>query len=135
MFWEGKIAMNVDNGGVAAIFDQNAPGLPFEVAPSPFPDRAQGLIMTALAVNANTESPEAAAKFINWAYQPENQATLLDAMGTNVGTSVELDEEDLAKRPWLPAYEEQMAAALHQLVMWFDDKTPEIQISGISKAQ
>lgn len=127
MFWEGKIAMNVDNGGVAAIFDQNAPDLPFEVAPSPFPDEAQGLIMTALAVNANTQHPDAAAAFINWAYLPENQAALLDAMGTNVGTSVQLDADALALRPWLPAYEAQMANAVPQVVLGFEANTPEIQ--------
>jgi multiple sugar transport system substrate-binding protein len=127
MFWEGRIAMNIDNGGVAAIFDQNAPELPFEVAPSPFPDDAQGLIMTALAVNANTQHPEATAAFINWAYQPENQASLLDAMGTNVGTSVALDDAALALRPWLPAYEAQMANALPQVVLGFEAHTPEIQ--------
>ncbi len=127
MFWEGKIAMNVDNGGVAAIFNSNAPDLPFGVAPSPFPDRAQGLIMTALVVNANTQHPEAAAKFLNWAYQPENQAGLLNAMGTNVGTVVELTDEQLAARPWLPAYEEQMEYALPQVVLGFESQTPEIQ--------
>ena len=127
MFWEGKIAMNVDNGGVAAIFNQNAPDLPFEVAPSPFPDPAQGLIMTALVVNANTQHADAAAQFINWAYQAENQNALLEAMGTNVGTNVALNDEQQAARPWLPAYAKQMENALPQLVMGFEDKTPEIQ--------
>lgn len=127
MFWEGKIAMNVDNGGVAAIFNSNAPDLPFEVAPSPFPDRAQGLIMTALVVNANTKNADAAAEFINWAYQPENQASLLNAMGTNVGTRVDLTPEQAAERPWLPAYERQMERALPQVAMGFEAQTPEIQ--------
>ena len=127
MFWEGKIAMNVDNGGVAAIFSQNAPDLPFKVAPSPFPDPAQGLIMTMLAINANSKNPEAAAKFINWVYAPENQNALLQAMGTNVGTNVDLTAEQLAERPWLPAYAKQMESALPQVVLGFEDKTPEIQ--------
>lgn len=127
MFWEGKIAMNVDNGGVAAIFHQNAPDLPFKVAPSPFPDQAQGLIMTALVVNANSKHPEAAAKFINWAYAPENQSGLLEAMGTNVGTKVELTSEQLSARPWLPAYAKAMDNALPQVVIGFEGKTPEIQ--------
>jgi multiple sugar transport system substrate-binding protein len=127
MFWEGKIAMNVDNGGVAAIFNQNAPDLPFKIAPSPFPDPAQGLIMTALVINANSKHPEAAAKFINWAYTAENQSKLLEAMGTNVGTNVELTPEQLAARPWLPAYAKAMENALPQVVIGFEDKTPEIQ--------
>ena len=43
MFWEGKLAMEIDNGGVAGIFNQQAPDLPLAAAPSPFPTRAQGL--------------------------------------------------------------------------------------------
>ena len=127
MFWEGKIAMNVDNGGVAAIFNQNAPDLPFKVAPSPFPDKAQGLIMTALVINANSKQPKAAAKFLNWAYAPANQSALLQAMGTNVGTDVPLTPEQTAARPWLAAYAKAMENALPQVVQGFEDKTPEIQ--------
>ena len=127
MFWEGKIAMNVDNGGVAAIFNQNAPSLPFKIAPSPFPDKAQGLIMTALVVNANSKQPKAAAKFLNWAYAPANQSTLLQAMGTNVGTDVALTSEQMAARPWLADYAKAMEDALPQVVLGFEDKTPEIQ--------
>lgn len=127
MFWEGKIAMNVDNGGVAAIFNQNAPDLPFKVAPSPFPDKAQGLIMTALVINANSKHPQAAARFLNWAYAPANQSALLEAMGTNVGTQVELKPEQLSARPWLADYAKAMENALPQVVAGFEDKTPEIQ--------
>ncbi len=39
MFWEGKIAMNIDNGGVAGIFAAQNPNLGFKAAPSPFPNR------------------------------------------------------------------------------------------------
>jgi multiple sugar transport system substrate-binding protein len=127
MFWENKIAMNVDNGGVAAIFHQNSPELTFEAAPSPFPDPAQGLIMTVLAVNANTKNKDAAVAFIKWAYMPENQKTLQAAMGTNVGTILNLTAEERAKQPWLAIYEKQMETALPQLVMGHEDKTPEIQ--------
>lgn len=127
MFWEGKIAMNVDNGGVAAIFNQNAPQLNFAAAPSPFPDKAQGLIMTALVVNANTKHKDAAGAFIKWAYSPENQKGLQAAMGTGVGTKIDMSAEEQAKRPWLKVYEGQMQNALPQLVMGHEGKTPEIQ--------
>ncbi|PDT32643.1 sugar ABC transporter [Rhizobium sp. M10] len=127
MFWEGKIAMNVDNGGVAAIFHQNAPQLPFAAAPSPFPDKAQGLIMTALVVNANTKHKDAAGAFIKWAYAPENQKSLQAAMGTGVGTKLDMSPEELAKQPWLKVYEGQMENALPQLVIGQEGKTPEIQ--------
>jgi len=127
MFWENKIAMNIDNGGVAAIFHQNSPELAFAAAPSPFPDPAQGLIMTMLAVNANTQHKDAVATFIEWAYAPENQKTLQQAMGTGVGTVLDLSAEERAEQPWLAVYDKQMETALPQLVMGHEDKTPEIQ--------
>lgn len=127
MFWEGKITMNIDNGGVAAIFHSKVPDLPFAVTSSPFPDKAQGLIMTALVINANTKHKDAAAQFVKWAYAPGNQKSLEEAMGTGVGTHVVISPEQQAAQPWLKVYEDQMAAALPQLVMGHEDKTPEIQ--------
>ena len=60
MFWEGKLAMEIDNGGVAGIFNQQAPDLPLAAAPSPFPTRAQGLVLAPLTINANTKHKDAA---------------------------------------------------------------------------
>ena len=65
MFWENKLAMEIDNGGVAGIFYQQAPDLPLAAAPSPFPTRAQGLILAPLTVNANTKHKDAAFTFVN----------------------------------------------------------------------
>lgn len=127
MFWENKVAMEIDNGGVAAIFHQNSPSLVFKVAPSPFPHPDQGLIMTMLAVNANTKHKDAAIAFINWAYAPQNQQTLAEAMGTAVGTNVTFSAKQLADQPWLTAYQKQMENGVPQLVMGFETKTPEIQ--------
>lgn len=127
MFWENKIAMNIDNGGVAAIFHQHSPDLPFKVAPSPFPHPEQGLIMTMLAVNANSTHKDAAIAFIKWAYQPQNQQSLALAMGTAVGTNVEFSPAQLADQPWLTVYQKQMEHGVPQLVMGFETKTPEIQ--------
>ena len=90
MFWENKLAMEVDNGGVAGIFYQQAPDLPLAAAPSPFPTRAQGLILAPLTVNANTKNKEAAFTFVKWALKPENQKDLQDLLGaSNVATVVE----------------------------------------------
>lgn len=127
MFWEGKVAMEVDNGGVAAIFHQNSPNLNFAAAPSPFPTPAQGLIMTMLSINANTKSKDAAVTFLKWALQPENQTDLHKAMGTIVGTAIERSVEEDAAQPWLAVYEKQVENAVPQLVMGMETKTPEIQ--------
>jgi len=128
MFWERKLAMEVDNGGVAGIFSQQAPELPLAAAPSPFPTRAQGLILAPLTINANTKHKAAAEVFLKWMLQPENQKELQALLGaSNVATVVERSAEDLAKKPWLKAYDEQTPHSVPQLVQGLELKTPEIQ--------
>ena len=128
MFWENKLAMEVDNGGVAGIFYQQAPDLPLAAAPSPFPTRAQGLILAPLTVNANTKNKEAAFTFVKWALKPENQKDLQDLLGaSNVATVVERSPEVLAKQPWLKVYDEQTPNSVPQLVAGHETKTPEMQ--------
>ena len=128
MFWEGKLAMEVDNGGVAGIFNQQAPDLPLAAAPSPFPTRAQGLVLAPLTVNSNTKHKAAAFTFYKWVLQPENQKQLQDLLGaSNVATIVQRSPEDLAKKPWLKVYDEQTPNSIPQLVQGFELKTPEIQ--------
>ncbi|ACM29842.1 sugar ABC transporter substrate-binding protein [Rhizobium rhizogenes] len=127
MFWEGKVAMEIDNGGVAAIFHQNSPNLAFAAAPSPFPTPAQGLIMTMLSINANTKHKDATVAFLKWALEPENQKELSTAMGTLIGTVVDRTPEENAAQPWLAVYDKQVENAVPQLVMGMETKTPEIQ--------
>ena len=128
MFWERKLAMEIDNGGVAGIFSQQAPDLPLAAAPSPFPTRAQGLILAPLTINANTKHKAAAETFVKWVLQPENQKELQALLGaSNVATVVERSPEDLAKKPWLKVYDEQTPNSVPQLVQGLELKTPEIQ--------
>jgi multiple sugar transport system substrate-binding protein len=128
MFWENKLAMEIDNGGVAGIFYQQAPNLPLAAVPSPFPTRAQGLILAPLTVNANTKNKDAAFTFVKWALQPENQKDLQDLLGaSNVATVVERSPEILAAQPWLKVYDEQTPNSVPQLVASHETKTPEIQ--------
>jgi len=128
MFWEGKLAMEVDNGGVAGIFNQQAPNLPLAAAPSPFPTRAQGLILAPLTVNANTKNKDAAFTFVKWTLQPENQKDLQDILGaSSVATKVDRSPQDLAAKPWLQVYDDQTPNSVPQLVLGLETKTPEIQ--------
>ena len=128
MFWENKVAIEIDNGGVAGIFNQQAPNLAFMAAPSPFPTRAQGLILAPLTVNANTKHKDAAFAFVKWSLQPENQAELQDILGaSSVATIVPRSADDLAKKPWLKVFDEQTANAVPQLVAGFEVQTPELQ--------
>jgi len=128
MFWEGKLAMEVDNGGVATIFHQQAPNLPLAAAPSPFPTRAQGLVLAPLTINANTRKRPAAAAFVKWTLQPEPQRELQAILGaSNVATVVERSPEDLAAQPWLKVYDDQTPNSVPQLVEGYEVKTPEVQ--------
>ncbi|MDP9898061.1 ABC transporter substrate-binding protein [Variovorax ginsengisoli] len=128
MFWERKVAIEIDNGGVAGIFSQQAPELAFEAAPSPFPTRAQGMVLTALTINSNTKHKAAAEAFIKWTLQPENQKDLQELLGaSNVATVIERSPELVAKRPWLKVYDDQSAHSVPQLVQGLEVKTPEIQ--------
>ena len=128
MFWERKLAMEVDNGGVAGIFNQQAPELQFTAAPSPFPTRAQGLVYAPLTINANTKNRAAAASFVKWVMQPENQSELQALLGaSSVATIVPRSADDLAKKPWLKVYDDQTQYSVPQLVYGQEVKTPEIQ--------
>src|SRR5437667_7535694 len=128
MFWERKLAMEIDNGGVAGIFNQQAPNLPLAAAPSPFPTRAQGLILAPLTVNANTKHKDAAFAFVKWTLQPENQKELQDILGaSSVATKVDRSPQDVAARPWLQVFDDQTPNSVPQLVLGLETKTPEIQ--------
>jgi multiple sugar transport system substrate-binding protein len=128
MFWERKLAMEIDNGGVSGIFNQQAPDLPLAAAPSPFPTRAQGLILAPITINANTKHKASALTFVKWMLQPENQRELQGILGAaSVATVVERTADELKAKPWLKTYDEQSAYSVPQLVQGFEAKTPEIQ--------
>lgn len=128
MFWEKKLAMEIDNGGVASTLAQQAPDLPLQAAPSPFPTRAQGLILAPLVINSNTKNKAAAVTFVKWMMQPDNQKDLQAILGAaNVATVVERNPEDLKARPWLKVYDDQSPNSVPQLVEGFEARTPEIQ--------
>lgn len=128
MFWEGKIAMMVDNGGVGGILSTQAPNLKFSTAPSPFPGRDQGMTMTMLSLNANTKHKAAAGEFIRWTLQPEQQQELQKIIGAgSVATLVERTAADREKTPWLAAFDDQTPHGLPQLVHGHEAKTMEVQ--------
>ena len=128
MFWEGKLAMEVDNGGIATIFAAQAPDMKLAAAPSPFPTKAQGMILAPLTINANTKAPAAAAAFMKWMLAPENQASLQTVLGAStVATTVARSPDMLARRPWLAVFDAQTPNSIPQLVRGQEVKTPEIQ--------
>ncbi len=128
MFWEGKLAMEIDNGGVAAILHAQGPSIKMIGTPSPYPTKAQGLILAPLTINANTKYRAAAETFLKWTLEPGPQRDLQRILGaSNVATVVDRTAEELAAEPYLQVYDAQTPNSVPQLVEGFEVKTPEVQ--------
>ncbi|OCJ14433.1 sugar ABC transporter [Rhizobium sp. AC44/96] len=128
MFWEKKVAMEIDNGGIAAVLSSQAKDFKIEAAHSPFPERAQGMILAPVTVNANSKVKEAAGEFLKWMLTPDAQRELQSILGAaNVATVVERTPEELAEKPWLKVYDDQTQYSVPALPAGLETKAPEIQ--------
>lgn len=128
MFTEGKVGMELNNGGYATHLLAESPDLNFDVAPIPFPERSQGTILAPIVINEASESKDAAATFIQWALQPENQVSLQEVLGaSSVATSTERSDESLQEMPFLPTFDELTDSSLPHVVAGFEAQTPEIR--------
>ncbi len=128
MFWEGRVAMEIDNGGVATILTAQGADKPIRASASPFPHPEQGMILAPVTINANTKAPDAAGTFLKWALEPEQQQELQQLLGAaNVATVVERSDEELAANPWLAAYDAQTPNSVPALAQGLEEKSPEIQ--------
>lgn len=128
MFAEGKVGAVIDNGGVAANLATAGKDLKLAVAPSPFPTRAQTMILAPVVINANTKQKEGAAAFLRWMLTPEAQKELQQIHGaSSVAIAVERTPEELAKWPWITTYDSQTQNAVPPLPQGLETKAPEIQ--------
>lgn len=128
MFAEGKVAMELNNGGYATHLLAESPELNFTVAPIPFPAGTQGTILAPIVVNQASESQEEAATFISWVLEPENQVSLQEILGaSSVATPTERSEESLAELPFLPTFDELTSSSLPHVVLGFEASTPDIR--------
>ena len=128
MFAEGKIATVIDNGGVAANLATAGKDLKLGAAPSPFPTRAQGMILAPITINANAKNKDGAGAFLRWVLSPEAQKELQQIHGaSSVATAVERTPEELAKWPWITVYDAQTQNAVPALPQGLETKAPEIQ--------
>jgi multiple sugar transport system substrate-binding protein len=128
MFAEGKVGMELNNGGyVTATRGQN-PDLNFSVAPIPFPVRRQGTILAPIVINEASPAKEAAATFIRWILQPENQVKLQEILGaSSVATVTERSAESLEETPFLPVFDDLTESSLPHVVLGFEAYTPDIR--------
>ena len=102
----------------------------FAAAPSPFPTRAQGLILAPLTVNANTKHKECSLRLREvGACARRTRPSLQDILGASERRhrGARGRRKTSAKKPWLKVFDEQTPNAVPQLVAGFEARTPEIQ--------
>jgi multiple sugar transport system substrate-binding protein len=128
MFAEGKVGMELNNGGyVTATRGQN-PKLNFTVAPIPFPTRTQGAILAPIVINEASKKKDAAATFIRWVLEPANQVKLQEILGaSSVATKTERSAASLEQTPFLTVFDDLTESSLPQIVLGFEAKTPDIR--------
>jgi multiple sugar transport system substrate-binding protein len=134
MFWEGQVAMTIDNMAVPSIFMSENPDLNLKVVPNPFPEPTNAMIVEQIGVNAASEKQEAAIKFVNYLLEPETQANLIEALnGSGVGTKVDPPAQVKESIPWLDTYNR---ASEHGLVISPEgakDKTADIRLAVLTE--
>lgn len=128
MFAQGKLAMEIDNGGVAANLATEGKDIQTGAAPSPFPHREQTMILAPVTVNANSKHQDAAAVFLKWMLGADAQAKLQQIHGaSSVAIPVPRSPEEEQKWPWINVYDEQTENSIPPLPNGLETKAPEIQ--------
>lgn len=128
MFAEGKVAMELNNGGYATHLIAESPDLNFNVAPIPFPERSQGAILAPIVINEASSAKEEAATFIEWALEEENQVSLQEILGaSSVATTTERSDESLQQMPFLTTFDDLTESSLPHTVLGFESQTPDIR--------
>lgn len=136
MFWEGKVAMEIDNGSVPTIFSTQNPAIKKNilVVQNPFPVASNAQILEGTTINAASKNKAAAAIFINWLIQPAQQRQLMTALGhPGVASAVTPPKALIFDKPWIPAY--QVAARTGKLILpqGGELKTAEIRDAVLSQ--
>ncbi|MGX1163100.1 carbohydrate ABC transporter substrate-binding protein (CUT1 family) [Arthrobacter sp. SLBN-100] len=134
MFANGKVGMELNNGGyVTATKSANA-NLNFSVARIPFPEKKQGALLAPITINANSKHKDAALDFINWLLKSEQQVKLQDVLGaSSVATPTERSAESLQKFPFLPVLDELTDSGVPQIVKGFGPQTADIRHIVVSE--
>ena len=128
MFTDGKIGMELNNGGYVSHIAKTSPNLNFSVARIPFPVEKQGALLAPIVTNANSEHKDAALAFMKWLLEPAQQVKLQEVLGaSSVATPTERSAASLEQFPFLPALDELTDTGVPQIVEGFGQHTPDIR--------
>ncbi|MEV4668739.1 ABC transporter substrate-binding protein [Microbacterium sp. LWO12-1.2] len=128
MFAQGKVGMELNNGGYATATVNANPDLNFDVVRIPFPVEKQGALLAPIVINGNSAHKDAAMTFINWLLEPEQQQQLQSVLGaSSVATVTERSAESLAEAPYLAVLDELTETGVPQVVLGFGAETPDIR--------
>jgi multiple sugar transport system substrate-binding protein len=134
MFANGKVGMELNNGGyVTATKSANA-NLNFSVARIPFPEKKQGALLAPITINANSKHKDASMNFINWLLEPTQQVKLQEVLGaSSVATPTERSAASLEKFPFLPELDKLTDSGVPQIVNGFGPQTADIRHIVVSE--
>jgi multiple sugar transport system substrate-binding protein len=128
MFANGKVGMELNNGGYVTATNAANPDLNFSVARIPFPTKKQGALIAPIVINANSKHKDADLDFIKWLLKPTQQVALQEVLGaSSVATETERSAESLQKYPFLPVLDELTSSGVPQVVLGFEAQTPDIR--------
>jgi len=137
MFWEGKIAMMIDNGAVPGIVVGGNPGMQEKIQVVPQPTPTDRHLETIFPLGVNVKASEAkqacAVAFMNWTNEPEQQAAIIVASGgLGVATPAVTPADYLKERPWVATFRSLKNGVLLP-AKGAEDKTAQIRHAVLSQ--
>lgn len=129
MFTQGKVAMMIDSAGLVNTLLGMDPNTKIAAARSPFPDDAQGMVLTPLVINKNSKHIEESEAFLRWLLKPENQARIQNEV-VPVGVAAippQRTDADLEARPYIPAFDDAIPYAVPQTIQGLETKSVQLQ--------
>ena len=135
MMYAGKLAMEIDAGGIADNAANAKPPVLLGGAPIPFPVKKVGEILSMDAVSGTTKHPQAAETFLKWLLTPDAQHAILDASstGTSAATSVKLTAAELKAKPLTSVFAKAGQSAEPQVIRGFEGQTDAISLVIVTK--
>lgn len=130
LFWEEKIAMNLDNGSLPTIFSGENPSLKenLVIEKSPFPTDKNAQILIGTHINANSKKQAQGRAFVNWLVTNATQAKLMEAMTLEAAAWKSPPPAALvARAPWLKDFQKYAPNGLLVLPVGAELATEEIR--------